>query len=116
MSAPTRVTGPLLDVLTVFLIALDEGTELHGWAIAQASGRLAPTVYGVLDRLEDARWITGEWETHDDASSRRRRRLYRLTSDGALEARKLLTERQRPLPGRATATRSSSLSPGLSTS
>lgn len=96
MSGPSRVTGPLLDVLELFLHSLDDGTELHGWAISQATGRLAPTVYGVLDRLEDAGWITGTWETQHPESNKPRRRLYRLTPNGVVEARDLLTARRRP--------------------
>jgi len=57
-----RVTGPLLDLLEVFLQAFSEDAELHGWAITKATKRSGPTVYGVLDRLEDTGWITGHWE------------------------------------------------------
>ncbi len=54
LSDPTRITGPLLDVLELLLQAACEGQELHGWAIMKGSSRSGPTVYGVLDRLEDA--------------------------------------------------------------
>jgi PadR family transcriptional regulator len=36
VAGPTRVTGPLLDVVEVFLQAFREDAQLHGWAIAKA--------------------------------------------------------------------------------
>jgi DNA-binding PadR family transcriptional regulator len=49
----------------VFLQALNDDAQLHDWAIAKATKRSGSTVYGVLgrlERLEDAGWITGQWE------------------------------------------------------
>ena len=90
-----RVTVPLLDVLEVFIQAFtdDEG-ELHGWQIVKSTGRSGPTVYGVLDRLVDAGWISGRWEEENPQPNRPRRRLYRLTPDGVASARQLLAERR----------------------
>ncbi|MGH3933384.1 MAG: hypothetical protein ACRDS1_00125, partial [Pseudonocardiaceae bacterium] len=56
------MTGPLLDVLEAFLDAFEQGQELHGWAIMRQTKRSGPTVYGVLERLEDRGWIVGSWE------------------------------------------------------
>ena len=94
MTSPARVTGPLLDVLEVFLQALTDDRELHGWAILKATKRTGPTVYGVLDRLEDAGWITGRWEDQPPNANTPRRRLYRLTPTGAAAARDLLAGRR----------------------
>jgi PadR family transcriptional regulator, regulatory protein PadR len=94
VQGPIRVTGPLLDVVEVFLHAFDDGTELHGWAIMKATKRSGPTVYGVLDRLEDAGWITGRWEDQHPEPSKPRRRFYLLTPSGAAAARSLLAERR----------------------
>ena len=94
MAGPTRVTGPLLDVLEVFLQGLNDDVELHGWAIVKSTKRSGPTTYGVLDRLEDAGWITGRWEDQPSESNRPRRRLYRLTPTGAVAARDLLAARR----------------------
>jgi DNA-binding PadR family transcriptional regulator len=109
MAAPIRITGPLLDILEAFLRAWQEKEDLYGWAIMKAVKRSGPTVYGVLDRLEDAGWITGTWEP-DPEPGRPPRRLYQLTPTGHVETEKLLAER-RP------ATRASTLRPklGLST-
>jgi Transcriptional regulator PadR-like family len=62
VAAPIRVTGPLLDVLETFLRAWQNNEDLHGWTIMKRVRRSGPTVYGVLDRLEDAGWIDGHWE------------------------------------------------------
>ncbi len=94
MTGPIRVTGPLLDVVEVFLQAFHEDAPLHGWAITKATTRSGPTVYGVLDRLEDAAWITGQWEDQHPESNKPRRRLYRLTPTGVTAARDLLAARR----------------------
>ncbi|MWB98345.1 PadR family transcriptional regulator [Agromyces seonyuensis] len=82
MEALKRMTEATADVLRVLLAADD---VVWGLAIIKDAGRPAGTVYPVLERLERAGWITGEWET-DDARSGPRRRYYRLTRDGAAAA------------------------------
>ena len=107
MARAGRVTNPLLDVLEVLLWAfVTDASELHGWAIMKATKRSGPTVYGVLDRLEDQGWITGRWEDQHPESSKPRRRFYSLTPSGERAARQLLMERRpqalrsaRPAPG-----------------
>ncbi|GAA2128867.1 PadR family transcriptional regulator [Actinomadura napierensis] len=109
MSGPIRVTGPLLDVAEVLLQAFDDKVELHGWAILKATKRSGPTVYGVLDRLEDAGWIIGRWEDQHPEPNKPRRRFYQLTPTGVVAARNVLAERRpetlnrppRPAPGMA---------------
>jgi PadR family transcriptional regulator PadR len=95
MDGPVRVTDPLLDVLEVLLKAFDnDKQELHGWVIVKATHRSGPTVYGVLDRLEDAHWITGRWEDHHPQPNKPRRRFYQLTPSGVVSASRLLTSRR----------------------
>jgi DNA-binding PadR family transcriptional regulator len=94
MAGLRRVTAPTLDVLQVFLEAHSTGRRVHGWEIKKATGRSGPTVYSVLDRLQGAGWIDGEWERQDPADNRPRRRLYALTGDAVLAARALLAERR----------------------
>jgi DNA-binding PadR family transcriptional regulator len=97
MSQPQRITQPLLDVLDVLLRAVDDDDiQLHGYAIMRLTRRSGPTVYGVLDRLEDISWVSGWWEEQAAESNKPRRRLYRLTPTGIVKARELLAER-RPL-------------------
>lgn len=98
MAGIERVTRPLLDVLGVLLSAVaDNDRELHGWAIMKATRWSGPTVYGVIDRLEDAEWITGRWEETNPHPGRPPRRLYRLTREGVVAARSLVAMRR---PGR----------------
>jgi DNA-binding PadR family transcriptional regulator len=94
MSGLMRVTGSLLDVLEVFLQALEDQADLHGWAIMKATKRSGPTVYGILDCLEDAGWIIGRWEEQHPEPNKPRRRFYQLTPNGMIEARELLAARR----------------------
>lgn len=94
MAGPARVTGPFLDVLALFYQAMLGDEELHGWAIMKGTHRPGPTVYGVLDRLEDMGWISGRWESQHPEPGKPRRRLYRLTPQGEPAARELLRERR----------------------
>lgn len=94
MTRPMRTTGPLLDVSACLLTADARGEDLHGWQIMKDTKRSGPTVYGVLDRLEDLQWITGYWEALQPDENRPRRRLYRLTDEGRAKVRELLAERR----------------------
>ncbi|WP_106126891.1 PadR family transcriptional regulator [Pseudosporangium ferrugineum] len=94
MARPVRITGPLLDVLEVLLRGFADGEELHGWKIIKATKRSGPTVYGTIDRLEDAGWIIGRWEQENPEPHRPRRRLYRLTPNGVVESRRILEARR----------------------
>jgi DNA-binding PadR family transcriptional regulator len=95
MGGPIRVTNPLLDVLEVLLQAFDSGADdLHGWTIMRATKRSGPTVYGVLDRLEDVGWISGRWEDENPEPGKPRRRLYSITPTGVTGAREILRERR----------------------
>ena len=82
MGRPVRVRNPLFDVLEVLLQAFDSrADDLHGWAIMKATKRSGPTVYGVLDRLEDTGWIFDHWEYLLPGDGPRRR-FYAMTSTG----------------------------------
>jgi PadR family transcriptional regulator, regulatory protein PadR len=98
MTGLQRITEPTLDVVEFLLWALANGREeVHGWAIMKAVKRSGPTVYGVLDRLEDAEWIASRWDAQTEPG-KPRRRLYRVTPNGTVLARRLLAERR---PGNA---------------
>lgn len=72
--------------LDALVLAVLEGSPLHGYAImealqAQTGGRLAlptGTLYPALRRLERAGHVESDWST----VSGRRRRTYRLTAAG----------------------------------
>jgi PadR family transcriptional regulator PadR len=91
-----RVTDATLDVLEVLLQAHRDGRDVHGWEVKKATQRSGPTVYGVIDRLEDASFVEGHWQYQDSSDKGPRRRYYRLTGTGIAAATKLAAEpRQR---------------------
>lgn len=72
-------------VLQAFLDSPDD--ELYGFALTQATGLKAGTLYPLLQRLESERWLSARWEDIDEHSEgRRRRRYYRLTAEGRRSA------------------------------
>jgi DNA-binding PadR family transcriptional regulator len=91
-SEPVRITAPLLDVLEVFL--RDPRAELHGWAIIKASSRGGPTVYKILERLDEMGWVDARWEDRSNEPNKPRRRYYRLTGEGVGRARDILAARR----------------------
>jgi DNA-binding PadR family transcriptional regulator len=100
------MSGAMFDVLALLLQAWEDQTEVHGWLIMKSVRRSGPSVYRVLDRLEDAGWITASWEVLPPRQKRPRRRYYRLTAEGVEAARRRLaapattpTPRLRPEPG-----------------
>ena len=81
-----RLSHPAKQVLYAFLESPDE--ETYGFALTQATGVKAGTLYPVLQRLLNEGWVTARWEEVDESSAgRRRRRFYRLTALGEAEAR-----------------------------
>lgn len=71
----------------LLILALVEHDDLHGYEIARqiearSGGTLTFTLaalYATLYRLESRRWISGRWV---EKAGQRRRRHYRLTSEG----------------------------------
>lgn len=72
----------------VALLAAPDGW-VHGYALAQVTGLASGTLYPILRRLTEQRWIEGEWRPSPEAG-RPPRQLHRLTREGAREARALL--------------------------
>jgi DNA-binding PadR family transcriptional regulator len=97
MEPLSRITPATLDVLGCLLEATG---PTWGLMIIKRSGRPAGTIYPVLDRLERLGWVTSEW---DDAADRSgpRRRLYRLTAEGATTARQTVAVQAAKAVGRA---------------
>ena len=66
---------------------------LAGSDIVKAAGVLSGTAYQILFRLEQAGWLTSEWERVEPAEiGRPRKRLYRLTALGERKSRAALSE------------------------
>lgn len=104
MGKGPRMTAQTLSVLAAMLEApydLWYGLEL-GKSAELASG----TLYPILARLEQAGWLSSTWEDVDPSiAGRPRRRLYRLTGEGADTARLAVDEHLTRLAPKRTARR-----------
>ena len=98
-----RVTLQTLRVLRALLD--DPAGEHYGLEISKESGLPTGSIYPILARMEVSGLVTSAWEDIDETrAKRRRRRYYRLTSDGlefargevANAARFLAPARRRP--------------------
>jgi len=89
----SRVTDATLDVLEALIDSVD---PVWGLRLVKSTGRPAGSVYPILERLERTGWVESAWD-EDAARSGPRRRLYRVTTDGAAQARQLVAAR-RPAP------------------
>ena len=84
---PPRMTASVLKVMAALLTAA--GEERYGLQLMQATGLPSGTLYPILVRLEGAGWVESRWEEMDPAAEGRpARRYYRLTAEGATEARR----------------------------
>jgi PadR family transcriptional regulator, regulatory protein PadR len=66
----------------------------HGYALSQITGLKSGTLYPILARLHDSRWLETKWEPSIEPG-RPPRHLYRLTVLGRSEAKKMITEGRR---------------------
>lgn len=87
----------------------DPAKERYGLELCELAGLPSGTVYPILARLEHVGWVDGIWEdpVAYEKGGRPRRRLYRITQDGAVQARETLARvyqaRRQPPPGWAAA-------------
>jgi PadR family transcriptional regulator, regulatory protein PadR len=66
----------------------DPAHERYGLELSVASGLPSGTIHPILARLEKIGWLESHWEDIDPArEGRPRRRYYRLSPDGAEQAR-----------------------------
>ena len=74
--------------LVLRALLAEPAQEMYGLQICAAAGLPSGTIHPILARLEGLGWLQSRWE---DASPREegrpRRRYYRLTEDGAEQAR-----------------------------
>jgi DNA-binding PadR family transcriptional regulator len=87
----------------------DPARKRYGLELCELAGLPSGTVHPILARLEQVGWVDSVWDdpgVHVEAG-RPRRRFYRITEDGAEQARTALADayrgRKQPLPGWATA-------------
>jgi DNA-binding PadR family transcriptional regulator len=85
--AGLRMTTSVLKVVAALLATGD--TERYGLQLMQDTGLPSGTLYPILVRLERAGWVASKWEEVDPATEGRpTRRYYRLTGEGAVQARR----------------------------
>jgi DNA-binding PadR family transcriptional regulator len=81
--------------LVLRLLLTDPSKEWYSLAVGQESGLANGTVHPILARLESAGWLESRWEQVDPREEKRpRRRYYRLTGEGVVEARRALARAQ----------------------
>jgi PadR family transcriptional regulator PadR len=93
MSKKVRLSEPTLKVLRFFMTEAAHrrsGAEIH-----VATGVSSGTLYPLLVRLEEAGWLSSQWEQIDPVQEGRpRRRYYSITGAGQLAARQALSQFQ----------------------
>jgi DNA-binding PadR family transcriptional regulator len=86
-----RITVPTARLLAALLA--DPQADRYGLDLMQSTGLASGTLYPLLHRLMEAGWLTTRWEEFDPAAQGRpARRYYRLTPEGATQARQALAE------------------------
>jgi DNA-binding PadR family transcriptional regulator len=72
--------GRITPSTALVLEALLSAERVWGLQIVKDVGKKPGTIYPILDRLESAGWVIGEWDTAEDRKGPRRR-YYRLISE-----------------------------------
>ena len=90
MAAVIRLTKT---VVTLLMVLSDDRNEWKfGYAISRSTGMNSGTLYPILARLSEAKWLESRWQPSEDG--RPPRRLHRLTALGAREAKALLASQR----------------------
>ena len=77
--------------LVLQLLLADPTRERYGLEVGHKTGLPSGTYHPILARLEGCGWLESRWEHADPHEEHRpRRRYYRLTSDGVVQARQAL--------------------------
>lgn len=76
----------------------EPASEHYGLQLCEETGLPSGTVYPIVARLEQLGWVTSSWEDplKHITEGRPRRRYYRLTEEGAEQARDALARAYRP--------------------
>lgn len=91
-----RMTQATKMVLRAMLA--DPAADYYGLQLIKATTLPGGTLYPIMARLEQAGWVTGDWEdpVAHITEGRPPRRYYRFTDDGAEQARDALAGADRP--------------------
>ena len=94
--ASSKSPGPRMTIPTQLVLRalLTEPTkEMYGLEICAEAGLQSGTIHPILARLEGRAWLASRWEDiKPEDEGRPRRRYYRLTKDGAEQARIALAQ------------------------
>ena len=89
-SGEPRLSAQTFKVLGALLLSQ---AEISGADIARGTKLASGTLYPILIRLEEAKWVESHWETARPSDlGRPRRRLYKLTGLGAKRAQSAFSE------------------------
>ena len=95
-----KITTQTLKVLGAIVSCPQD--EVSGAEIARVTKLASGTLYPILLRLEQARWLESRWEVGDPhVMGRPRRRLYRISASGACRARAVFREVESTIGGLA---------------
>jgi PadR family transcriptional regulator, regulatory protein PadR len=96
MTQAPRMTLQTQLVLRVMLA--EPASEHYGLQLCEETGLPSGTIYPIAARLEQFGWVTSNWEDPAEhvTEGRPRRRYYRLTDEGAEQARIALARAYRP--------------------
>jgi DNA-binding PadR family transcriptional regulator len=98
MAEKIRISGPTLKLLKLLLE--NPRQRRSGAEISKITRLGSGTLYPLLQRLEIAKWIEGDWENVEPSEvGRPKRRLYKLTQSGQVAATKELAQYQIPAAG-----------------
>lgn len=87
-----RMTDQTMRLLEAMLE--DPSGDWYGLQLSEAANLKSGTIYPALARLEHYGWLESDWEhVNPSAVGRPKRKLYRLTRDGAATARLLVAEK-----------------------
>jgi PadR family transcriptional regulator PadR len=90
-----RMTVQTLLVLQAML--RHPARELYGLELSEETGLLPGTAYPILMRLERDGWVSSRWEDIDPRAEKRpKRRYYRLSAEGAVQASAAVAGARRP--------------------
>jgi PadR family transcriptional regulator len=91
-----KTTGPRMTIpvqLVLRALLAEPTREMYGLEICTAAGLPSGTIHPILARLQGLRWLESQWEDiKPEVEGRPRRRYYKLTENGAEQARIALAQ------------------------